>query len=240
MRRDGQILESHCWNPLHERYWLLEETSTQSTKMITIQKDGPLYDSAHSTDSTSWIVQPRREYQEYVVDQRSRPKPNYNSKLYSWWQKRLQENLGNKLLILHRVLLDAYSRRHEAQKIYLRQAAVQRWLGWRDSVLQGQRPHSGHTLQLGACDDQLRVVSLKPRPPSGPSFHLKVKIDLIFVCTGACGHHRWFYLLRYAIVGLPNGEMDSGRPETSGYSEMGPRKTLRRLERDDFHGILWE
>jgi hypothetical protein len=57
-----------------------------------------------------------------------------------------------------RVLLDAYSRRHEAQKIYLRQEAAQRWIGWRDSVLQGQRPHAGHTDQLAACDAQLRVV----------------------------------------------------------------------------------
>jgi hypothetical protein len=55
-------------------------------------------------------------------------------------------------------LLDAYSRRHEAQKIYLRQEAAQRWIGWRDSVLQGQRPHAGHTDQLAACDAQLRVV----------------------------------------------------------------------------------
>lgn len=58
-----------------------------------------------------------------------------------------------------RVMLDAYSRRHEAQKIYLRQGAAQRWIGWRDQVLQGERPHSGHTEQLSACDAQLRVVS---------------------------------------------------------------------------------
>ena len=56
-------------------------------------------------------------------------------------------------------MLDAYSRRHEAQKIYLRQAAAQRWVGWRDQVLNGERPHSGHTEQLAACDAQLRVVS---------------------------------------------------------------------------------
>jgi hypothetical protein len=56
-------------------------------------------------------------------------------------------------------MLDAYSRRHEAQKIYLRQAAAQRWVGWREQVLQGQRPHAGHTEQLANCDAQLRVVS---------------------------------------------------------------------------------
>src|SRR4051812_3186277 len=58
-------------------------------------------------------------------------------------------------------MLDAYSRRHEAQKIYLRQQAAQRWIGWRDSVLQGQKPHQGHTAQLGQCDSALRVVSSK-------------------------------------------------------------------------------
>ena len=65
-----------------------------------------------------------------------------------------------RLLMCIRVLLDAYSRRHEGQKIYLRQAAAQRWVGWRDQVLQGQRPHAGHTEQLAACDAQLRAVSL--------------------------------------------------------------------------------
>ncbi|KAH6722227.1 hypothetical protein DL95DRAFT_379399 [Leptodontidium sp. 2 PMI_412] len=58
---------------------------------------------------------------------------------------------------LQQVMLDAYSRRHEAQKIYLRQGAAQRWIGWRDQVLQGERPHTGHTEQLAACDAQLRV-----------------------------------------------------------------------------------
>jgi hypothetical protein len=56
-------------------------------------------------------------------------------------------------------MLDAFSRRHEGQKIYLRQLAAQRWIGWRDQVLQGGRPHTGNTEQLEACDAQLRVVS---------------------------------------------------------------------------------
>ncbi|KAM3075112.1 hypothetical protein ACMFMG_007431 [Clarireedia jacksonii] len=58
---------------------------------------------------------------------------------------------------LQQVHLDAFSRRHEAQKIYLRQAAAQRWIGYRDQVLQGERPHAGHTEQLTACDVQLRA-----------------------------------------------------------------------------------
>ncbi|VBB76464.1 Putative protein of unknown function [Podospora comata] len=57
---------------------------------------------------------------------------------------------------LKQVLLDAYARRHEGQKIYLRQAAVQRWIEWRDQILMGGRPHSGNQSQLRACDQQLR------------------------------------------------------------------------------------
>ncbi|QSZ36704.1 hypothetical protein DSL72_006587 [Monilinia vaccinii-corymbosi] len=60
-------------------------------------------------------------------------------------------------LISRRVLLDAFSRRHEAQKIYLRQGAAQRWISYRDQVLQGERPHTGHTDRLNACDVQLRA-----------------------------------------------------------------------------------
>ncbi|RYP47010.1 hypothetical protein DL768_006870 [Monosporascus sp. mg162] len=56
-----------------------------------------------------------------------------------------------------RVLLDAYARRHEAQKIYLRQAAAQNWVQHREQVLQGQQPSSSHRRQLRACDTQLRT-----------------------------------------------------------------------------------
>ncbi|RDL37521.1 Uncharacterized protein BP5553_04954 [Venustampulla echinocandica] len=58
---------------------------------------------------------------------------------------------------LQQVMLDAFARRHEGQKIYLRQAAAQRWVSWRDQILQGGRPHSGNTSQLASCDVQLRV-----------------------------------------------------------------------------------
>ncbi|KAI0017470.1 hypothetical protein F4780DRAFT_594065 [Xylariomycetidae sp. FL0641] len=54
------------------------------------------------------------------------------------------------------VLLDAFARRHVAQKIYLRQAAAQRWIEYREQVLQGQRPNSAHRRSLRACDEQLR------------------------------------------------------------------------------------
>ncbi|KAK6864291.1 hypothetical protein PG995_000819 [Apiospora arundinis] len=57
---------------------------------------------------------------------------------------------------LKQVLLDAYARRHEAQKIYLRQAAAQAWIQNRGQVLQGGRPSSSNRRQLRACDEQLR------------------------------------------------------------------------------------
>lgn len=63
---------------------------------------------------------------------------------------------------LCRVLLDAYSRRHEGQKIYLRQGAAQRWIEWRDQVLQGARPTGRNRSQLQACDYQLRTVNRSP------------------------------------------------------------------------------
>ncbi|KAF5666835.1 hypothetical protein FHETE_6059 [Fusarium heterosporum] len=58
---------------------------------------------------------------------------------------------------LKQVLLDAYSRRHEGQKIYLRQAAAQRWVEYRNQVLQGGPPNSRNQSQLQACDRQLRA-----------------------------------------------------------------------------------
>ncbi|KAK0720929.1 hypothetical protein B0H67DRAFT_484896 [Lasiosphaeris hirsuta] len=58
---------------------------------------------------------------------------------------------------LKQVHLDAYARRHEGQKIYLRQAAAQRWIEWRDQILMGGRPHSGNTSQLRGVDQQLRA-----------------------------------------------------------------------------------
>lgn len=57
---------------------------------------------------------------------------------------------------LKQVLLDAIARRHEARKIYHRQAAAQRWVEYREQVLQGNRPNSSNRRQLRACDEQLR------------------------------------------------------------------------------------
>ncbi|KAL7786639.1 hypothetical protein V8C37DRAFT_291478 [Trichoderma ceciliae] len=58
---------------------------------------------------------------------------------------------------LQQILLDAYARRHEGQKIVLRQAAAQRWIDYRDQVLLGQRPHPGNHAQLQILDNQLRA-----------------------------------------------------------------------------------
>ncbi|KAK3388403.1 hypothetical protein B0T20DRAFT_365209 [Sordaria brevicollis] len=55
---------------------------------------------------------------------------------------------------LKQVLLDAYARRHEGQKIYLRQAAAQRWVGWREQVLSGA---AGGGTTVEGVDGQLRV-----------------------------------------------------------------------------------
>lgn len=58
---------------------------------------------------------------------------------------------------LQQVHLDAFARRHEGQKIYLRQAAAQRWIEYREQVLAGGRPHKGVSSALRACDQQLRA-----------------------------------------------------------------------------------
>lgn len=61
---------------------------------------------------------------------------------------------------LQQVHLDALARRHQGKKIYLRQAAAQRWIGWRDSVLQGKTPSAEHQASLRACDEQFWMVWL--------------------------------------------------------------------------------
>lgn len=69
-----------------------------------------------------------------------------------------------------RCYLDAFARRHEARKIYLRQTAAQRWIQWRDQVLMGGQPHSGVNSQLRSLDQQLRSV----RPPFYHPFNVPV------------------------------------------------------------------
>lgn len=64
-----------------------------------------------------------------------------------------------------RVLLDAYGRRHEAQKIYLRQAAARRWVERRNAIRQRGPPGAGTQAPLRAIDHQLRLVSFLPFRP---------------------------------------------------------------------------
>lgn len=64
-----------------------------------------------------------------------------------------------------RVLLDAFARRHEGQKIYLRQAAAERWAERRAQILGGGRPSSSNRGAVRANDEQLRVVRIL-LPPS--------------------------------------------------------------------------
>lgn len=58
---------------------------------------------------------------------------------------------------LKQILLDAFARRHEAQKILLRQATAQRWIQYRGQILLGGRPNSGNQSPLRRCDQQLRA-----------------------------------------------------------------------------------
>ncbi|RCI12150.1 hypothetical protein L249_0960 [Ophiocordyceps polyrhachis-furcata BCC 54312] len=58
---------------------------------------------------------------------------------------------------LKQVHLDAFSRRHQGQKIYLRQCAAMQWLENRDLLLQGRRPYPAIQPRLHACDLQLHA-----------------------------------------------------------------------------------
>ncbi|ELR02821.1 hypothetical protein VC83_08281 [Pseudogymnoascus destructans] len=58
---------------------------------------------------------------------------------------------------LRQVMLDSFSRRHEAQKICMRQSAAMRWVAWRDGVLLGMRPGPSHMPALVCCDQALRA-----------------------------------------------------------------------------------
>ncbi|PHH68699.1 hypothetical protein CDD82_340 [Ophiocordyceps australis] len=58
---------------------------------------------------------------------------------------------------LRQNLLDAFSRRHEAQKIYAKQCVAKKWVEARRNILKGRRPHSSIQPQLQAYDAQLRA-----------------------------------------------------------------------------------
>ncbi|KAI9817030.1 MAG: hypothetical protein M1832_004747 [Thelocarpon impressellum] len=58
---------------------------------------------------------------------------------------------------LQRVLIDACTRRFEAQKIYLRAAAAYRWTQYRAGVLRGQKAQAAHLPALQSTDDFLRT-----------------------------------------------------------------------------------
>ncbi|KAI9805724.1 MAG: hypothetical protein M1833_005217 [Piccolia ochrophora] len=58
---------------------------------------------------------------------------------------------------LQRILLDAHTRRFQAQKIYLRAMAARQWALGRHSVLQGQKPQPAHAAALQALDNNLRI-----------------------------------------------------------------------------------
>ncbi|ODA83652.1 hypothetical protein RJ55_02167 [Drechmeria coniospora] len=57
---------------------------------------------------------------------------------------------------LQKVLLDAFSRRHQAQKICMRQSAAERWVQTRELILCGRQPDLTSRSLLQACDHQLQ------------------------------------------------------------------------------------
>ena len=122
----------------------------------------------------------------------------------------------------NRVALDAYARRHEGQKIYLRQAAAQRWIEWRQQILMGGRPHSGNQSQLRSCDHQLRVVSfyipISPLPPHS-SFNEGDANQP--PPTGALNHHRRSHPLRASDIRHRHGPLDGRGPESEGGAAVG-------------------
>lgn len=64
-------------------------------------------------------------------------------------------------ITVFRVLLDAYARRHEAQKIYMRQIAAQRCILARRQVLDATgSPNPSNEQQLYACNVQMQQVSV--------------------------------------------------------------------------------
>lgn len=66
------------------------------------------------------------------------------------------------VLIIGRILLDASARRFQAQKIYLRAAAVIRWVNARNAILRGQKPTNGNAAAVQQLDRNLRLVRKAP------------------------------------------------------------------------------
>jgi len=124
----------------------------------------------------------------------------------------------------NRVLLDAYSRRHEAQKIYLRQAAAQNWIGWRESTLNGERPHSGHRAGLEQCDAALRAVSFPPISLFTPYQNLGGVLAIFDTLYWSCGYWhcnrslRPSQTVRYTLIcSLQTTNWGAGRKKTQVY-----------------------
>ena len=61
-------------------------------------------------------------------------------------------------------MLDASARRFRVQKIYLRAVAAMRWINTRRQILQGQKPHAGHTAALQQAENALRAVGAPLHP----------------------------------------------------------------------------
>lgn len=118
----------------------------------TTQKAGQHFVSAPLTANTSSSAPRTRACRNRPAEKKNSARPSSSSTLTA------HRKVAGAPTNLGRVLLDAYSRRHEGQKIYLRQAAAQRWIEWRDQILQGGRPNSRNRAALQACDVHLRTV----------------------------------------------------------------------------------
>ncbi|KAJ0157985.1 hypothetical protein CTA2_12590 [Colletotrichum tanaceti] len=131
---------------------------------------------------------------------------------------------------LNQCMLDSFARRHECQKIYLRQAAAQRWIGNRDGVLQGGRPNSRNGSHLRACDQQLRVVSLsappnRTEPKKRGGAYPDTSLTRMRCVTGALDDHRRGDLQPAAGVRPLDGPLDGRGPEPAKRAALAPRAT---------------
>ena len=142
---------------------------------------------------------------------------------------------------IKRVHLDAMSRRHEGQKIFLRQQAAQRWVEWRESVLQGERPNKFNQAQLLACDHQLRAVriSISWRLSASLSTHpfpyypcLLLYVCAFCACTGTRNDNRRRGLRGLEIVGRNDGPLDGRRPEPERCDALGSIAAMKEEGND--------
>ncbi|KFY13880.1 hypothetical protein V492_03003 [Pseudogymnoascus sp. VKM F-4246] len=141
---------------------------------------------------------------------------------------------------LTQVLLDSFSRRHEAQKICMRQSAAMRWVALRDGVLMGMRPDPSHVPALVSCDQALRAVRypfLLLRAVPLFSFSLAhFEAETLRLTrehhadggdAGTRNGYRREHLQFNAQLRLHHGPLDGRRPILKKRAALAPESTLR-------------